>query len=56
MGSRYLDWNIAATRFEEDGLYIELGGNGYKERKSGKILYDNPQNFLYRITPGDEPQ
>ena len=56
VGSRYLDWNIAATRFEEDGLYIELGGNGYKERKSGKILYDNPQNFLYRITPGDEPQ
>lgn len=56
VGSRYLDWDITATRFEEDGLHIELGSNGYKERKSAKILYDNPQNFLYRITPGDEPQ
>lgn len=56
VGSRYLDWDIAASRFEEDGLYIELGGAGYKERKSGKILYSNPQSFFYRITPGDEPQ
>ncbi|MBR4310127.1 MAG: hypothetical protein IKT79_03775 [Akkermansia sp.] len=56
VGSRYLDWDIAATRFDEDGLYIELGGNGYQERKAGKILYSNPQDFLYRITPGDEPQ
>lgn len=56
LGSRYLDWDIAASRFEEDGLYVELGGNGYKERKSAKILYSNPQSFFYRITPGDEPQ
>ncbi len=56
VGSRYLDWDISATHFEEDGLYIELGGNGYQERKSGKIFYNNPQDFLYRIAPGDEPQ
>lgn len=54
--SRFLDWDIAATRFEQDGLYVEMHGYNNRIRKGKKFLYsEKKDSFDYLTEWSEEP-
>lgn len=45
--SRFLAWDIARTRFDNDGFYVELVFDKGQHRKGHKFLYAQPGSFRY---------